>query len=407
MSAHDRDDPRSGIAAELAAITAEGRLRQRPVIDSPCARTIVLVDGKRKRLINWAANDYLGASQELIVRNGAFRALRSYGAGSGSARLLAGGLRLHRQFEQRIAKFLGSQDALLTSTGFQANLAAVVAIAGDPQDAIVLDRLCHASTYDGARQAAGQLLRFRHNDPTDLELQLTRCASARRILVCIESVYSMDGDEAPITALAAVCRKHRALLLVDEAHALGVLGPGGRGLCAESGVRPDLIVGTCSKSFGSQGGFIAADQDIIELLVNRGRSFIFSTAPCPAAIGAAHAAVGWLRDHPDLPDALQTSIQELRRALRAQGWDVPEGRSAIIPIVVGDEHAALALAQRLRDLGHHCPAIRPPTVPAGSCRLRLSVSRAHTAADKRKLLKAMAVVRGEPSGQARMAEETA
>ncbi len=393
----DRAEPRAGIAAELAEIAAEGRLRQRPVLDSACDRTIVLVDGKRKRLINWAANDYLGASQELIVRNGAFRALRSYGAGSGSARLLAGGLRIHRQFEQRIAKFLGTQDALLTTTGFQANLAAVVALAGDPQDAIVLDRLCHASTYDGARQAAGQLLRFRHNDAADLELQLTRCASARRILVCIESVYSMDGDEAPLAALAAVCRRHRALLLVDEAHALGVLGPGGRGLCAETGVRPDLIVGTCSKSLGSQGGFIAADPEIVELVVNRGRSFIFSTAPCPAAIGAAYAAVGWLVDHPDLPAALQQSIQELRRGLRAQGWDVPEGRSAIIPIVVGDEQAALALARRLRDLGHHCPAIRPPTVPAGSCRLRISVSRAHTAADKRRLLKALASVRGEPT----------
>ena len=148
----EREDPRSGIAAELAGITAEGRLRQRPVIDSACDRTIVLVDGKRKRLINWAANDYLGASQELIVRNGAFRALRSYGAGSGSARLLAGGLRLHRQFEQRIAKFLGTQDALLTSTGFQANLAAVVALAGDPQDAIVLENLISKYLFNQAEK---------------------------------------------------------------------------------------------------------------------------------------------------------------------------------------------------------------------------------------------------------------
>jgi 8-amino-7-oxononanoate synthase len=386
--------PRASIRAELDAIRAEGRLRQRPVIDSPCDRRIVLHrDGVRRKLINWASNDYLGAANERLVKNGAQRAVRRWGAGAGAARLLAGGLRPHHTLEHRLARFLGAEAVLLTTTGYQANLAALVSLASSNEDCVILDRLCHASTYDGCKLSAAQLLRFRHNDVDDLAVQLKRAESARRRIVCVESVYSMDGDEAPLTAIAALCRSHDALLIVDEAHALGVMGPGGRGLCAELGVVPDLRIGTCSKSLGAQGGFLAGDSDLIELAVNRGRSFIFSTAPCPAAVGAATAGIDFLERHPHLPGELLTAAADLRGRLRAAGWTVGEGRSPIIPITVGDEAAALDLAAKLLEAGHYAPAIRPPTVPPGQCRLRLTLTAAHTEADRRKLVAALAALR--------------
>lgn len=385
---------RQGIAEELADLASAGRLRARPVIDSPDDRVIVLcAEGKRRKLHNWASNDYLGAANRRTVKNAAARALRTYGAGAGAARLLAGGLRCHRRLEERLANWLGCQEALVTSTGFQANLATLVSLASGAEDVVILDRLCHASTYDGARLAAGTLLRFTHNDLADLDKQLQRTAGAKRRVVCVESVYSMDGDEAPLVGIQELCRKHGALLVVDEAHAIGVLGPQGRGLCSELGVVPDLLVGTCSKSLGSQGGFIAGDREVVELVVNRGRSFIFSTAPVPAAMGAAVATLDLLRRESDLPAQLVAQAGEVRAALREQGWNVPAGRSAIIPVLVGDEQPALDLAARLRAAGHYAPAIRPPTVPAGGCRLRLTVTLAHTASDRRRLMKAMAAAR--------------
>ena len=205
----------------------------------------------------------------------------------------------------------------------------------------------------------------------------------------------MDGDEAPLVGIHQLCQKHGALLVVDEAHAIGVLGPAGRGLCAELGVVPDLLVGTCSKSLGSQGGFLAGDRDVIELVVNRGRSFIFSTAPVPAAMGAAVATLDLLRRHPELPARLVEEASALRKQLQAQGWSIPHGRTAIIPLVVGDEAAALALSATLRAAGHFAPAIRPPTVPAGACRLRLTVTLAHTPSDRQRLVRALSAARSK------------
>ncbi len=389
-------DMRRDIATELADLAAAGRLRQRPVIDSPDDRVVMLcADGKRLKLHNWASNDYLGAANRRTVKNAAARALRTYGAGAGAARLLAGGLRCHRRLEERLAHWLGREEALVTSTGFQANLATLVSLASGAEDVVILDRMCHASSYDGARLAAGTLLRFAHNDLADLEKQLERTSGAKRRVVCVESVYSMDGDEAPLVGIHQLCQKHGALLVVDEAHAIGVLGPAGRGLCAELGVVPDLLVGTCSKSLGSQGGFLAGDRDVIELVVNRGRSFIFSTAPVPAAMGAAVATLDLLRRHPELPAQLVEESSALRKQLQAQGWNIPNGRTAIIPLIVGDESAALALSATLRTAGHFAPAIRPPTVPAGACRLRLTVTLAHTPSDRQRLVRALAAARAK------------
>lgn len=383
-------EQRAQLRAELAAIEAAGRLRRRVAIDSRGGRSVIVHDaGVRTRLINWASNDYLGLTRDIAVRNGAAKALRRYGPGSTAARLLAGGPRCHRRLEERLAHWLGAEDCLLTTTGYQANCAALVALAGDAECAVILDRLCHASLYDGTRLSNGQLLRFRHNDVADLAHRLDQCESAPRRIVCVESVYSMDGDEAPLAEIHALCRSRGALLVVDEAHAVGVLGAGGRGLCHELGIVPDLRVGTCSKALAAQGGFVCGDRELVELVVNAGRAFIFSTAPVPAASGAAVAALDVLRDRPALPGTLRAAADEVRNALRAQGWEVPPGRTPIIPVVVGDEATALDLAARLRALGHWAPAIRPPTVPPGQCRLRITVTAGHTPADRRRLIAAM------------------
>ena len=383
-----RPDLAADARAELTSLSECGRLRQRPVSDAPVGRMVGLRGpGGRRALVTWASNDYLGLAHALPVRNGATRAVRRAGAGAGAARLL-GGHAVHREMEQALARFLGYDDCLLTTTGFQANLCAVTTLASDPEDVVILDRACHASTYDGVKLSAGTMLRFRHNDLEDLAKQLERTDTARRRIVCVESIYSMDGDCAPLTAIAALCEQHNANLVVDEAHALGVVGPGGRGLCAATGIRPDLLITTCSKALGSQGGIIAGDTALIELIVNRGRPFMYSTAPCPAAAGGAHAALAQLVRHPEWPATLCATANRLRENLRAQGWDVPTGETPIIPVMVGDERSALALAARLADAGHHCPAIRPPTVPEGSCRLRLTVTLAHRPSDIRKLLAA-------------------
>jgi 8-amino-7-oxononanoate synthase len=386
-------DQRSQLRSELAAIGAAGRLRTRVAIDSRAGRSVVVHEtGRRTRLINWASNDYLGLSRDIAVRNGAAKALRRYGPGSTAARLLAGGLRCHRRLEERLANWLGTEDCLLTTSGYQANCAALVALAGDNESAVILDRLCHASLYDGTKLSNGQMLRFRHNDLADLAHRLDQCEGAARRIVCVESVYSMDGDEAPLAEIHALCRSRGALLVVDEAHAIGVLGAGGRGLCHELGIVPDLRLGTCSKSLAAQGGFICGDRELVELVVNTGRAFIFTTAPVPAASGAAVAALDIMRDHPELPAQLQAAANEVRSALRKQGWDVPVGRTPIIPVVVGDETAALQLSARLRAVGHWAPAIRPPTVPPGQCRLRITVTAGHTQADRRRLVAAMAAL---------------
>ena len=400
MTAPHGGDPYQEIADELAELVAIGRRRQRTVIDGPDSRQIIFCaganGGKRSKLINWAGNDYLGLATDRRVINAGARALRSYGAGAGASRLLAGGLRCHRRLEQRLSQWLGVEDVLVTTTGYQANLAVLVALANSTEDVIIVDRLAHASTYDGIRLSAGSMLRFAHNDVQDLAKKLHMSVAARRKIVCVESVYSMDGDEAPLREIAALCKEHGALLVVDEDHAIGVLGPSGRGLCAELDLMPDVLVGTCSKGLGAQGGFIAARSDIIELIVNRGRSFIFSTAPVPAAMGAAVASLDVLKREPQRPAQLVNRCNAIRAALRDQGWSVGAGRGAIIPIIIGDEEATLALSAGLRAAGHYAPAIRPPTVPAATCRLRLTPSISHTEADVRRLLRSMEALKQNP-----------
>jgi 8-amino-7-oxononanoate synthase len=386
------DGPLDWIPSALAEIEHQGRLRRRTILDSPNGRTVIRCEGDgggaRKKLVNWASNDYLGAISRRRICNGATRVLRQEGTGAGAARLLAGGLRCHRRLEQRLAHWLGTQDCLLTSTGYQANLCAITSLVERP-DVVILDRLCHASLTDGARLSEARLERFLHNDVEDLQRILEKSASFRRRLVVVESVYSMDGDLAPLRAIRDLCDQHNAMLLVDEAHAIGVFGPQGRGRLTAEGITAEVLIGTCSKSLGAQGGFIAAKKPVIEWIVNRGRAFIFTTALAPAAAGAALAVLDLLNDEPDLPTQLLERAAGLRQTLTAQGWNIPNGVGPVIPIIIGDETATLDLAEKLKALGHYAPAIRPPTVPEGLCRLRLTLTLAHKDCDLRRLAKAL------------------
>jgi 7-keto-8-aminopelargonate synthetase-like enzyme len=271
-----------------------------------------------------------------------------------------------------------------------ANLAAVTAFAG-AGDAVIVDRLCHASIIDAVRLSGARLLVCRHRDLAAAERVLKRAASYRRRLYITESLFSMDGDFAPLLELSRLCRRYETMSLVDEAHAIGVWGESGRGVLglSEAGVGFDIVIGTLSKALGSQGGFVGASRAVVETLVNRARPFIFTTGLSPACAGAARAALGLLREDPAPRRHVQRLSAQLRAALRSRGFDLSTSESQIIPIVLGTPERVLEASARLESRGIFAPAIRPPTVHPGQCRLRLSVTAEHTEDDIQALMEAL------------------
>lgn len=340
--------------------------------------------------VDFCSNDYLGLSAHPALVQAAIDALRRYGVGAGASRLMSGDLRIHHELEEATAAFKGTPRALVFNSGYQANLGLIAALA-DRHDVIFADQLCHASQLDGALLSRAKLIRYRHNDPGHLaELLAKHRAGFDRALILTETVFSMDGDLAPLAELVAVKEQYDGLLVVDEAHATGVFGPRGRGCVAAAGLtdRVEVIMGTFSKGLGGFGAYVAANATIIDYLINAARSFIYSTALPPAVIAANLAAIRLCQDGLDLGPALLATADRFRAALRAQGW-ATGGASQIIPLHIGDPHAAVALADRLRE--HHLLTlpIRPPTVPQGTARLRLSLSAAHTEAHLRQVLEAL------------------
>jgi 8-amino-7-oxononanoate synthase len=363
---------RAHVARELARLRGEGLLR-RTMAWPQAGSTIRLADGRT--LVNLSSNDYLALARDPAVVARAGEALARLGAGACASRLMCGTLELHEELERALAALCGTEAALVFSSGFGTNAGLLPALAGR-DDVLFLDRLVHASLVDGARLSGATLVRFPHNDVGALGrlLERTPCRG-RRVLVC-ESVYSMDGDVAPLAELEALARRADAALVVDEAHAVGVHGGGG-GLCRALGVRPDVLVGTLGKALGSVGGFVACDPELRAYLLNRCRSFVFATALPPASAGAALAAVERLRAQPGLGEALLGRARAFRGALAARGLRLPDLGTQILPIHVGGNDEAVALAARLREEGLLVTAVRPPTVPAGTARLRLSVTLAH------------------------------
>lgn len=333
-------------------------------------------------LLNFSSNDYLNLARHPAVVAAAERALHAAGAGATASRLVSGTQPLHEELEARLARLKGYPAALLFGSGYLANLGILGALVGR-DDQVFADRLVHASLMDAAVLSRAELLRFRHNDAQHLDELLQKNSGGSRKLVVTESLFSMDGDLAPLPEIAAVAQRHGALLLVDEAHATGVFGPGGSGLIREHKLESavNLSMGTASKALGGYGGFVACSESMRALLINRARAFIYTTAPPPAAVGAALGALDLLAQNPGWGAKLLCRAGVFRDALRAAGFDVMSSASQIIPIQVGANARTLELAEKLRDAGLLVIAIRPPTVPEGTARLRLSVTLAHNEGD--------------------------
>jgi 8-amino-7-oxononanoate synthase len=326
--------------------------------------------------INFSSNDYLDLAGHDELIEAAREAAEEFGAGAGASRLMSGNFALHEALEQALAVLTGQEAALVFPSGFQCNVGVLSCIAGEG-DLILSDALNHASLIDGMRLSRAEVLVYSHADELHLANRLSEAAGRhRRVFVVTESLFSMDGDIAPLLEIARVCAAYRAFLIVDEAHALGVFGEGG-GLAKEMGLRPDVTLGTMSKSLGAAGGFAATSKILRDLLINRARPFIFSTALNPPAAAAALAGVRLVRQHPSWGRRLLSRAQGFRDALALGGHDLIAGGTQIIPIMVGANSAAMELADRLRAQGLIVTGIRPPTVPEGTARLRLSVTLAH------------------------------
>lgn len=322
----------------------------------------------------FSSNDYLNLSCSEALITAAQQTLAAWGTGATASRLMAGHLPPHASLETALAGFLDTEAALVFPSGYQANIGLITALAGR-EAWLFSDALNHASLIDGARLSRARVSVYPHADAGALEAQLRAAPAGVRKIIVTESVFSMDGDCAPVEALAELARANGAWLVVDEAHALGVYGAG-RGLCAARGAKPDVVLGTLSKALASQGGFVACSAVVRDLLVNRARTFIFSTGLAPASAAAAEAALTLLASTPGLGATLLRNAAAFRDALRAHGIHTP-GESQIVPIVLGSEAAALRAADHCRARGLSVHAIRPPTVPEGACRLRLSVTLAH------------------------------
>ena len=365
------------VAERLEEISRNGLHRRMRLIEGPQGPR-VLLDGAEVLLL--CSNNYLGLADHPRVRQAAAEAAERFGAGAGASRLISGSMSIHRRLEHRLAEFNETEAALLFGSGYLANTGVVAALSGRGA-AVFSDELNHASIIDGCRLSRAETFVYRHLDLEHLEHGLRRAASAPRLLVT-DAVFSMDGDVAPLVDLLTLARRYRARLLVDEAHATGVLGPGGRGALAAAGLtgeRDVVVVGTLGKALGGYGAYVCAAAEIVELLVNTARPFIFSTAPPPPSVGAALTALSLLADRPGLVEQLRRNAGTLREGLIANGLDPGRSRTQIIPVVVGDARRAMALCERALEGGVFAQAIRPPTVAEGSSRLRLTVMANHRA----------------------------
>jgi len=369
--------------ADLEALQRAGRLRQHRVVE-PLSGARVTVDGREA--LAFCSNDYLGLSTSADVANAAAEGARRWGAGAGGARLTSGTRRLHTELEQRLADFVGAEAALLFPTGYHANLGAVAAVVS-AGEVVYSDALNHASLIDGCRLGRARVEIIPHRDVGELE---RRARDDKRGWILTETLFSMDGDEPDLRALSRIAAERGLGLLLDEAHALGVLGPSGRGLAAEMGVRADLLVGTLSKALGCAGGFVAGSRSAIAWLSNRARAFVFTTAVAPPVAAAALRALEIVTAADDRRAYLFELVRHARATLAAHGIEVLPGRGPILPIVIGDNQRTMRISEALLERGYFVQGIRPPTVPEHTSRLRITLSAVHTLDDVSSLCSALA-----------------
>ena len=377
------------IEDRLAEIRNRGLYRRMRCVSGPQGPR-VLLDGRPVLLL--CSNNYLGLADHPRVREAAAEAAMRYGAGAGASRLVSGNMTIHRRLEEQLAAFKGSEACLLFGSGYLANAGVVSALAREG-DVVFSDALNHASIIDGCRLARAETFVYDHADPDHLEWGL-RQAEGRGSLIVTDGVFSMDGDVAPLQPIVELAQRHDARVMVDEAHSSGVLGPEGRGAVAAAGLEGeiDVIVGTLGKALGSYGAYVCCDLPMAKYLINTARTLIFSTALPPPAVAAAMSALGLLREQPRRVEKLQRNGAVLRAALADNGLEVPPGDTPIVPLIVGGAAEAVRASERALEQGVFAQAIRPPTVPDGSSRLRLAVMASHTKSELREAAQTLAAV---------------
>lgn len=387
------------LSVRLDRLRGEGLWRELRRVDSSQGPRI-RIEGRE--FLNFSSNDYLGLANHPALLEAATKAVRDFGAGAGASRLICGSLAPYHELEATLAAFKGTAAALTFSSGYAAAVGTITALL-EKDDIIIVDRLVHACCVDAAKLSGAKLRVFAHNDLNDLE-KILRWASQqpivdrkRRILIVTESVFSMDGDLAPLRELVELKDRHGAWLMLDEAHATGVFGTGRRGVAEalQLSARVEIQMGTLGKAVGASGGYVAGSRALIDLLINRARSFIFSTAPVPAAAAAARAGLKLISsvEGAERCRHLWTLIAALSAGFARAGWPAKQAVSPILPLIVGDEGAAVQLALALRERQAFVPAIRYPTVARGEARLRVTVSAAHSAHDLEQLITQLAELR--------------
>jgi 8-amino-7-oxononanoate synthase len=369
------------VAERLQELRERGLYRRLRLVESAQGPRVTL-DGHDVLLL--CSNNYLGLADDPRVREAAAAAALRWGAGAGASRLISGTMDPHRRLESQLAAFKGYEAALLFGSGYLANTGAIAALAG-PGEVVFSDELNHASIVDGCRLSRAETFVYRHGDLDHLAWGL-REASGRGALIVTDGVFSMDGDVAPLPRLLELARRHGCRLMVDEAHATGAVGPGGRGSVSAAGLsgEVDVVVGTLGKALGAYGAYVCAGAETVDFLVNTARPFIFSTAPPPPAVGAAAAALELLEAEPAMVDRLQENAAVLREALAAEGLAAGGSATQIVPVEVGEAEPTMALCERALERGVFAQGIRPPTVPEGSCRLRFTVMSTHDPAELRR-----------------------
>lgn len=378
--------PFQALQRDLDARAAQGLLRRRRTLNTPQGVRIE-VDGQP--LLSFCSNDYLGLSNRPEIVAALQQGAQRYGAGAGASHLVSGHLEVHETLERELAAFVGKPAALTFSTGYMANLGVVQALVGRG-DTVFADKLNHASLNDAMLLSRAEVKRYRHNDMAQLEQLLSEATSGRKLVIA-DAVFSMDGDLAPLPEMLALCERYDAWLLIDDAHGFGVLGAEGRGSAAHFGAdAPRLIyMATLGKAAGVAGAFVAAEKVVIETLVQQARSYVYTTAAPPALAAALQASLRLMRTGDTLRDHLCALVAQLRAGLQGLPWQLMASETPIQPLLVGGNEAALALSEGLRARGIWVPAIRPPTVPQGTARLRMTLSAAHAADDVAQLIEAL------------------
>jgi 8-amino-7-oxononanoate synthase len=379
------------LSEDLGALAAAGQARRRRTVAARAADGVrVDVDGRT--VLAFCSNDYLGLARHPQVTEAFVAAARRWGVGSGASHLVSGHCAEHHALEEELAAFVGRPRALLFSTGYMANLA-IGATLARRGDRVFEDRLNHASLLDAGLASGARFARYRHGDVAGLRRRLAAAGSAaRRTLVLTDGVFSMDGDRAPLRELAAACGEHAATLAVDDAHGLGVLGPTGGGSVEESGLtlaEVPVLMGTLGKALGTFGAFVAGSAELVETLLQRARTYVYTTALPPAVAAATRAALGLVRSEPERRARVLARASDFAAGAGALGLGLQQSSTPIQPLVLGSERAALEASEALLELGLWVPAIRPPTVPTGSSRLRFTFSAAHAADDVARLLEAL------------------